>query len=172
MTEKSDFQLQAPNSDHLLTLQVAAASCDVSRQAFHGWRVRPARVEGTRKLYALRDILDNRLSAARAARSPADADRERLEARIALARAQIERERVLADQAAAQYAPRAEALSVIAAAFERARSIITDLPAALLDEHPKISGADDLIQREISKALQPLQESAPPDLSPPTAAPD
>ena len=172
MTQNSDFQLQAPNHEHLLTVQQAAASCGVSRQALHGWRVQPARVEGTRKLYTLASILDNRLSAARAARSPADADRERIEARISLLTAQIERERVLADQAAAQYAHRAEALEVIEAAFERARSVITNLPDALLSEHPKIRGAGDLIRREISKALQPLQDSMPTDWSPPAAAPD
>ena len=156
MNENPEFSLQSANATRLLTLQEAADSCGVTRQAFHGWGVRPERVEGNVKLFSLSAILDNRTKAIRQARSPAESDRERLEARLALLRAQIERERVLCDQASARYAPRSAAQEAVRNALAGAIDVLTDLPGALLEHMPKLEQIRPAIEKDVQRAIEPL----------------
>lgn len=157
MAEDSSFSLSPQNAGHVLTLQEAAESCGVSRQAFHGWGVKPERVQGTVKLFTMAAILDNRLRAARQAQSPAETDRDRLEARRSLLLANVERERVLLAQAHERYAPVEFAQRAVSDALALAVEVLERLPTALLESHPKIAGAQALIQRDVQRAIEPLR---------------
>jgi len=171
INQESGFELQPPNTSGLLSLELAAKSCGVSRQAFHAWSVEPARVDGSRKLFDLASIIRNRLEAERAARTPADQESERLAARLALLRERIERERIATAEALARYCDRPEAETALAAVLDAAASILEGLPARLAHDFPEIEPARALVDREIVKAAAALR-SATLDDSPKRPAPE
>jgi len=151
----ASFQLSAPSS-HLMDLETAARSFGVTRQAFHRWNVTPVRAEGTRRLFDLAGVLDNRLQAAREADTPADSEVDRLQARIDLLKEQIERERIRNEDTAAEYVPAGAAESALRALMAGITEIVSAIPDDLDAQFPKVRPARELIDREARRCIDAL----------------
>jgi len=155
--QEPGFELKPSNNRPLMTLEEAAQACGVSRQGFHSWQVRPVRVEGKNKFFDLASIVRNRVQAQQSARTPDDAECDRLSARLRLLRERIERERIQADQARERYCTRLEAEAVLAAFRDCAERILRQLPDRIHSEFPETAKANDLINTEVTKAANGLQ---------------
>ena len=155
MAEPESFTLTAP-SCYLMDTDTCARSFHVSRQAFHKWSIQPVRIEGTRRLFDFAAVLRNRLEAAQEADTPADSEIDKLQARIDLAREQIERERIRNADAAAEYVPAGAAESALRALMAGVSEILTTIPNELNKEFPKIRPARELIERETRRCIQAL----------------
>jgi len=150
------FQLSAPPS-HLMDLETAARSFGVTRQAFHRWNVAPVRAEGTRRLFNFAAVIDNRLQAAQEANTPADAEIDRLEARIALLREQIEHQRIRNQDTASEFVPAGAAESAMRAILSGIAEIVSRIPDDLDTEFPKVRAARELIDRQTQRSIEALR---------------
>lgn len=157
--EEDDFQLEAPPIG-LMDLGTASRSFDVSRQAFHAWSVRPVRVQGTRRLYDLASILENRLQhAGEADRCPDDADRDRLQARVDLLTEQNEAQRIRNEQLRRQYARYDHAEVALRTCMDRAAEIIQTIPAAIFDAAPAAEPARQIVEASVDDAARALRSA-------------
>ena len=154
--QPASLQLSAPPG-HLMDLQTVAQSFGVSRQALHRWDVTPVRVEGTRTLFDFAAVLDNRLQAARNSDTPADSEIDRLEARIALLREQIEHQRIRNQDTRAEYVPHLAAESAMRAIMAGIAEIVSRIPDDLDTEFPKVRAARELIDRQTQRSIEALR---------------
>ena len=155
--EQEDFRLEAPRAG-LMTLAVAAQSFNITRQCFHRWDVRPVRVQGTRRLYDLASVIQNRLEhAAEADQTPEDLDQGRLQARIDLLIEQIEGQRIQNDRARTQYARRDHAEAALSASMDAAASIIEKIAPAIFEAIPKAEPARQVVEASVDDAASALR---------------
>ena len=145
------------NPNGLRDLTTMAASCGVSRQAFHRWQIEPEAAEGKRRLFSLAAVLDNRLNAAQQASTPADAELDRLDARAALLQEQIEAARIRNVEDAARYVPADAAADALAAILAGVAGVVERITDDVLAEFPDLEPKRDLIETEIGKATAALQ---------------
>lgn len=160
MTDQApQFELTAPPAG-LLTLDQAARSFGVTRQAFHRWNVQPVRVQGTRRLYDLAAVLQNRIEhAAEADRTPEDAEIDRYQARIDLLTEQLEHQRLKNQAQRQRYAHNAVGEWVLSHLMDQAARILEGIPAAVLEASPKATDAETLLTDEAGKAGEILRRA-------------
>lgn len=173
MTEETpQFELTPPPAG-LLTLDQAARTVGVSRQAFHRWQVRPVRTQGTEKLFDLACILENRLAAATESdRSPEDAEIDRLRARCDLLTEQLEHQRLKNQAQRQRYAPGPVGEWVLRHSMDQAARCLEGIPAAVLEVTDKTDGAESLLIEETRKAgavlraaaIEPASDSGSPEV--------
>ena len=157
MTEPESFNLTAPPS-HLMDLDTAARSFGVTRQAFHRWNVRPVRIEGTRRLFDFASVIENRLQAAGDAdRTPDDAERDRLQARVDLLTEQLEAQRIRNRKARTQYARHEHAAAALQATVAAAAKVIETIPPAILKANAKTHQAGPVIAAGVDEAVAALR---------------
>ena len=157
--DSTPFELTAP-ACHLMDLETAARSFGVTRQAFHRWNVTPVRIEGTRRLFDFASVIENRLQAAQDAATPADAEIDRLQARIDLLREQIEAQRLRNAEAEAEYIPAGGAAAALGALMTGVAGVLRHIPGDLLTEFPNLEPAGDNIGREIGRAIERIRAAA------------